>query len=162
MYPSRGKGFTEKLCSSPSFRGKFGGLYASVTSALLRLGATGLPVPTFIQDKIARAKAALADEERLLDIMRKEADAREVGSDSSAPRWRRRRRRTGGTWLALRPSYLPSPSGQQRSGPGERPLFPDRLLPGPRRGRGPAVVLRFPEDNVQPWAGRILRRGRAV
>ena len=33
MDPSRGKGFTEKLCSSPSFRGKFGGLYASVTSA---------------------------------------------------------------------------------------------------------------------------------
>ena len=78
MYPSRGKGFTEKLCSSPSFRGKFGGLYASVTSALLRLGATDLPVPSFIRDKIARAKAVLEDEERLLDIMRREADAREV------------------------------------------------------------------------------------
>ena len=78
MDPSRGKGFTEKLCSSPSFRGKFGGLYASVTSALLRLGATDLPVPSFIRDKIARAKAVLADEERLLDIMRREADAREV------------------------------------------------------------------------------------
>ena len=68
MDPSRGRAFTEKLCSSPSFRGKFGGLYASVTSALVRLGATDLPVPSFIQDKIAKARAALASEERLLGI----------------------------------------------------------------------------------------------
>ena len=34
-----------------------------------------------IQDKIAKARAALADEERLLAIMRKEADAREVRVD---------------------------------------------------------------------------------
>ena len=53
MDPSRGKAFTENLCRSPSFRAKFGGLYASVTSALARLGATELPVPSFIQDKIA-------------------------------------------------------------------------------------------------------------
>ena len=45
-----------------------------MTSALLRLGATDLPVPSFIWDKIARARAVLADEERLLDIMRREAD----------------------------------------------------------------------------------------
>ena len=49
-----------------------------MTSALVRLGATDLPVPSFIQDKIAKARAALADEERLLGIMRREADAREV------------------------------------------------------------------------------------
>ena len=78
MDPSRGKAFTEKLCSSPSFWAKFGGLYASVTSALARLGATDLRVPSFIQDKIAKARAALADEERLLNIMRKKADAREA------------------------------------------------------------------------------------
>ena len=71
MDPSRGKAFMEKLCSSPSFRGKFGGLYASVTSGLVRLGATDLPIPSFIQDKIAKARAALADKERLLDIMRR-------------------------------------------------------------------------------------------
>ena len=45
MDPSRGKAFTEKLCSSPSFRAKFGGLYAFVTSALARLGATDLHAP---------------------------------------------------------------------------------------------------------------------
>ena len=65
----QGKTFTEKLCSSPSFRVKFGGLYASVTSALARLGAMELPDPSFIQDKIAKARAALADEESLLAIM---------------------------------------------------------------------------------------------
>ena len=70
--------FTESLCRSPSFRAKFGGLYASMTNALARLGAKELSVPSFIQDKIAKARAALADEERLLDIMRKEADAREA------------------------------------------------------------------------------------
>ena len=63
MDPSRGLGFTEKLCSSPSFRGKFGGLYAAVTSALQRLGHTDLPVPDFIRDKIARVRVVLADEE---------------------------------------------------------------------------------------------------
>ena len=77
----QGKAFTEKLCSSISFRAKFGGLYASVTSALVRLGATDLPIPSFIQDKIAKARAALADEERLLAIMRKEADYRILKSD---------------------------------------------------------------------------------
>ena len=91
------RAFTEKLCSSPSFRGKFGGLYASVTSALVHLGAKDLPVPNFIQDKIAKARAGLADEERLLGIMRREADAREVRVGSSVPRWRRRRIRTGRT-----------------------------------------------------------------
>ena len=78
MDPSRGVGFTEKLCSSPSFRGKFGGLYATVTSALQRLGHADLPVPDFIRDKIARVKVVLAEEERFRDIMRREAEAREV------------------------------------------------------------------------------------
>ena len=78
MDPSRGLGFTEKLCSSPSFRGKFGGLYAAVTSALQRLGHADLPVPDFIREKIARVKAVLADEERLRDIMRREAEARDI------------------------------------------------------------------------------------
>ena len=52
-----------------------------MTNALARLGAKELPVPSFIQDKIAQARAALADEERLLDVIRKEEDAREARVD---------------------------------------------------------------------------------
>ena len=133
MDPSRGRAFTEKLCSGPSFRGKFGGLYASVTSALLRLGATDLPVPSFIQDKIARARAVLADEERLLDIMRREADAREA--------------RVGVLRATLEKA--------------ENKDWEDLIEPQ-RNGRGPAAVLRFPEDNVRPLAGRMLQPGPGV
>ena len=78
MDPSRGRMFTESLCRSPVFRSKFGGLYITLTNGLARLGAKELPIPSFIQEKITKARAALKDEERLLGIMRAEVAAREA------------------------------------------------------------------------------------
>ena len=66
MDPSRARVFTESMSRSPRFRSKFGGLYATLTNALARLGVKELPVPNFIQDKITKVRAALKDEERLL------------------------------------------------------------------------------------------------
>ena len=64
MDPSRGRAFTESMGRSSVFRSKFGGLYATLTNALARLGVKELPVPNFIQDKITKARAALRDEKR--------------------------------------------------------------------------------------------------
>ena len=78
MDPDRGKVFCENIGRSPVSRSKFGGLFVSITDALERLGAKNIAIPSFIQEKIVKVRAALKDEERLLGIMRAEVAAREA------------------------------------------------------------------------------------
>ena len=78
MDPDRGRVFCENIGRSPVFRSKFGGLFVSITNALERLEVKNFPTPSFIQEKIVKARAALKDEERLLGIMRAEVAAREA------------------------------------------------------------------------------------
>ena len=59
----------------------FRGLFVSITNTLERLRVKNFPTPSFIQEKIIKARAALKAEETLLGIMRAEVAAREARVD---------------------------------------------------------------------------------
>ena len=60
------------------FRSKFGVFFIPIVAAVERLGGSDFDTPAFIEEKLAKIREALKEEERLLNIMRAEVIAREA------------------------------------------------------------------------------------
>ena len=140
---SRGKMFCESLCRSPVFRSKFGGLYVSVTNALERLGVKDVPTPSFIQEKITKAHAALKDEERLLAIMRAEVTAREARVDMLRSTLERAENKEWEPLIGFETRIPPLPRRPACKRARKTGNVPRTNSAGAGSERGPAAVLWF-------------------
>ena len=137
-------------------------IYSSVTSALLRLGHTDLPVPDFIRDKIARVKVVLADEERLRDIMRREAEAREVRVEFLRATLEKAEKKDWRDLVGFEAKLPPLPKRPATKRARRVPLVPRPTTFGAKKRKRSCSRPPVSGGQLQPWAGRILRRGRAV
>ena len=78
MDPTRAQTFCNNINKSSVFRSKFRGLYIPIVAAVERLGGSDFETPAFIEQKLAKIRSILKEEERLLSVMRAEVTAREA------------------------------------------------------------------------------------